>query len=134
MTGRSKVWRAAAIVFVAVNLGGAVFAAVGGEVLHTATHVLLLIPGAYLAARLFRRGSSDARDSIDAESDVMTARLRNLEQSVDAVAIEIERIGEGQRFMTGVMSERAAKRAVDEGDAKSSLAQAEQRVRQSPTG
>lgn len=32
-------------------------------------------------------------------------RFTHLEQSVDAVAVEIERIGEGQRFMTRVFSE-----------------------------
>jgi hypothetical protein len=134
MSGRSKVWRAAAIVFVAINLGGAVFAAVEGELLHTCAHVLLLIPGTYLAARLFRRGSGGGEASTGAGSDAMAARLQNLEQSVDAVAIEIERIGEGQRFMTRVFGERAAKSVSDEADAKLSATQADQQVRPSPTG
>jgi hypothetical protein len=132
MTGRSKFWRAAAVVFVAVNLGGAVFAAAGGELIHAATHALLLIPGIYLAARLLRRGSSDAEESIGAERDAMATRLQSIEQSVDAVAIEIERIGEGQRFMTKVFSERTAKPVPEADDAKPSLAQALQQV-QTPT-
>lgn len=33
-------------------------------------------------------------------------RLRHLEQAVDAIAIEIERISEGQRFTTKLLSER----------------------------
>ena len=33
-------------------------------------------------------------------------RMTRLEQSVEAVAIEVERIGEGQRFMTRVLSEQ----------------------------
>ncbi|HEY7237384.1 MAG TPA: hypothetical protein VH539_24740 [Gemmatimonadaceae bacterium] len=33
-------------------------------------------------------------------------RLRHLEQSVDAIAIEIERISEGQRFTTKLLAER----------------------------
>jgi hypothetical protein len=41
-------------------------------------------------------------------SDMVTPRLDRLEQSVDAIAIEIERIAEGQRFVTKVMAERAA--------------------------
>ena len=108
MTRRSKIWLAAAVVFVVVNLAGAVFAAVGGELLHTAAHVALLIPGTWLVARLARGRRSDMEDAGAAEPDDFTDRLKNLEQSVDAVAIEIERIGEGQRFMTRVLGDRAA--------------------------
>jgi len=37
-------------------------------------------------------------------------RLRHLEQAVDAIAIEIERISEGQRFTTKLLSEQSVKR------------------------
>jgi hypothetical protein len=37
--------------------------------------------------------------------------LTHLEQSVDAVAIEVERIGEGQRFMTRFFTENGTPRA-----------------------
>lgn len=33
-------------------------------------------------------------------------RLEHLQQSVDAIAIEVERIAEGQRFTTRLLSER----------------------------
>jgi uncharacterized membrane protein len=33
-------------------------------------------------------------------------RLRHLEQAVDAIAIEIERISEGQRFTTKLLADR----------------------------
>ena len=35
------------------------------------------------------------------------ARLERLEHAVDAIAIEMERIGESQRFLTKVLAERA---------------------------
>lgn len=35
-------------------------------------------------------------------------RLERIEQAVDAIAIEVERISEGQRFTTRLLSERAA--------------------------
>jgi hypothetical protein len=35
------------------------------------------------------------------------ARLERMEQAVDAIAIEIERISEGQRFTTKLLSERS---------------------------
>jgi len=34
------------------------------------------------------------------------ARLERIEQAVDAIAIEVERISEGQRFTTKLLSER----------------------------
>ena len=39
-------------------------------------------------------------------SDV-AARLERIEQAVDAIAIEMERVSEGQRFTTKLLSERA---------------------------
>jgi hypothetical protein len=38
-------------------------------------------------------------------------RLARIEQAVDAVAVEVERISEGQRFTTRLLSERASARA-----------------------
>jgi hypothetical protein len=38
----------------------------------------------------------------------VTARLERIEQAVDAVAIEVERISEGQRFTTKLLSDRAS--------------------------
>ena len=35
-----------------------------------------------------------------------TGRLERLEQSVEAIAIEMERVGEAQRFLTRVLHER----------------------------
>jgi hypothetical protein len=35
------------------------------------------------------------------------ARLERMEQAVDAIAVEIERISEGQRFTTKLLSERS---------------------------
>ena len=35
------------------------------------------------------------------------ARLERMEQAVDAIAIEIERISEGQRFTTKLLSDRS---------------------------
>ena len=38
------------------------------------------------------------------------SRLARIEQAVDAIAVETERISEGQRFTTKVLSERAPTR------------------------
>jgi hypothetical protein len=34
-------------------------------------------------------------------------RLTRMEQSIEAIAIEMERVGEGQRFVTKLLAERA---------------------------
>lgn len=46
-------------------------------------------------------------------------RLARIEQAVDAVAVEVERISEGQRFTTRLLSERAAERVGGGGGAPS---------------
>ena len=43
----------------------------------------------------------------------VTARLERMEQAIDSIAIEVERISEGQRFTTKLLSERVATPAPD---------------------
>ena len=38
----------------------------------------------------------------------LTSRLERMEQAIDSIAIEVERISEGQRFTTKLLSERAS--------------------------
>ena len=45
-----------------------------------------------------------------------TARLERIEQAVDAMSIEVERIAEGQRFVTRMLSERPPERVALRGD------------------
>jgi hypothetical protein len=59
-----------------------------------------------VAAMFFaRRRSSSSPDP--AGSSLSDARLSRLEQAVDAIALEVERISEGQRFTTKLLSEQA---------------------------
>ena len=39
-------------------------------------------------------------------------RLERIEQAIDAVAVEVERIAEGQRFVTKLLAERPKEPAV----------------------
>ncbi len=58
-----------------------------------------------LARRLWRQPAPH----LPRESDLISSpRLERLEQAVDSIAIEIERISEGQRFVTKLLSERSA--------------------------
>lgn len=122
MTRRSKVWLVVAVLFLVVNLVGAGVAAADGEWLHAGIHAGLLLPGAYLVRWLARRryaGGISRRDGSvsTALPGEFTDRLTHLEQSLDAAAIEVERIGEGQRFMTRLFAEDGTRRAPGEGAA-----------------
>lgn len=104
MTGRSKFWLAAGVVFFFVNFAGAVMAAVMGERQHAGVHAVLLVLGAVYVRRVWRR-----RESVNPDlSRQLTDGLTHLQQSVSAIAIEVERIGEGQRFITRLFTERTS--------------------------
>ncbi len=123
MTRRSKVWLVVVVLFLIADLGGAVVAAAGGELLHAGLHVALLLPGAYLLSRLASRRAGRRIEPGEEAADTalpseLTDRLTHLEQSLDAAAIEIERVGEGQRFMTRLFAEQGTPRASGEGAAE----------------
>lgn len=66
--------------------------------------VFVLFPLAIASARnIWRRGSLPAATRPDRES---AQRLERMEQAMDAIAIEIERVSEGQRFVTRLLSEQ----------------------------
>jgi hypothetical protein len=56
-----------------------------------------------IARNIWRRGSLPAAARPDRES---AQRLERMEQAMDAIAIEIERVSEGQRFVTRLLSEQ----------------------------
>jgi hypothetical protein len=57
------------------------------------------------ARRLWKRDSGSAGG--DAMSDL---RLERIEQAIDAMAVEVERISESQRYMTKLLADRGAER------------------------
>lgn len=42
------------------------------------------------------------------ELAILAGRLERIEQAIDTMAVEVERIAEGQRFTTKLLAERAA--------------------------
>ena len=115
LTRRDKIWMAASVVWVVINVGGAGFALAAGELVHGSIHLLLVIPGAVvlqqIARRRARRPALVEERAISIPTSKLDDRLAQLEQSVDAVAIEVTRMGEGQRTMTELFSERGTPRA-----------------------
>ena len=106
MTRHPRLWRVVAVLFTLINLGGGVFAAVQGEGLHTVGHIVLVLLGAAWMWRLAQRPGQQELLSVEPSEQ----RLEQLQQSVDAVALEVERIGEAQRFIVKLAMERAEKR------------------------
>jgi hypothetical protein len=68
----------------------------------TAMTVILAFPVALAWARRILRGAPKA----DPVSHDQAMRLERMEQAIDTIAIEVERISEGQRFVTRVMTDR----------------------------
>ena len=108
MTRRNKVWLAVASIFTLVNIGGAVFVlrSTPLDVLHAMTHVALGLAGTIWVAWLARRTEPAGRVEADVETQ---QRLEVLQQSVDAIALEVERIGEAQRFTAKVTAQRVGR-------------------------
>lgn len=64
----------------------------------------LMIPIVFaLARRIWVRGGSWRQPMLDVES---SPRLQRMEQAIEAIGVEVERIGEAQRFTTKLLSER----------------------------
>jgi hypothetical protein len=68
--------------------------------------VVVLMPLAIAAARLMWRRARSPQPS--RESPELISRLDRMEQAVDAIAVEVERISEGQRFTTRLLTEGQA--------------------------
>jgi len=104
MTGRAKFWWTLAAVSVIVNGGGAVYALYFREWMHGGLHVAALAITAYLVQIFRPRARRDANDSAWVDDEGVepvssgAARMEQLQQSVDAIAVEVERIGEAQRW------------------------------------
>jgi len=79
---------------------------VGGEVIPIVLFMCITVtaigvPLAKAFARRLERGPMHPTVPPD-----VTARLERMEQAIDSIAIEVERISEGQRFTTKLLAER----------------------------
>ena len=72
---------------------------------------ILLLPFVIAYARRIWRRSAVAVTALPAE---LMQRLTRMEQGMDAMAIEVERISEGQRFMTRIFTESTERKALGE--------------------
>ena len=84
------------------NLGAVWFAALPGEPWHATIHALLALLFGVGAQHLLAR----QRALSHPESVLADAQTKRLENAIDSIAVELERLGEGQRFVTKLLVER----------------------------
>jgi hypothetical protein len=77
--------------------------------------VIVLLPLSIAWARRIWRRSAAAVTSFPRE---IGERLLRMEQALEATSVEVERIGEGQRFLTRLFTEGEASRAIGAGAAQ----------------
>jgi hypothetical protein len=81
------------------------------------TMMTLMVVGLPLVRGLVRRWEREgAHPRVPSE---VNARLERMEQSIDAIAVEVERIAEGQRFVTKLLADRPAPARLPESAAES---------------
>ena len=68
------------------------------------TMVAVIVVGSPLARAFARKMNNQAiQPSVPAE---LQQRLKHMEQAIDSIAVEVERISEGQRFTTKLLADR----------------------------
>ena len=82
------------------NLVSVWFAAQPAEAWHATIHAMLAVLFGVGAQRLMARQRTPLRAGVGDD------REQRLEQAIDAIAVELERVGEGQRFVTKLLAER----------------------------
>ena len=104
MNLRSRIWGIGAGVFGIVNLLGALLAQLMGERVHTDVHLLLFLASAlfYVAWRAVTRG----RRGEPAVSAAVDPQIAYLQQSIAALSLEVERLGEAQRARERSLAEQ----------------------------
>ena len=97
----SRFWRIAAAIFVFINVASAIYALVVGERMHAEAHAGILLV-TFVAYLILRGSPPPPRENLPPTDP----RIDYLQQSVDAVALEVERLGEAQRFQEKLKAER----------------------------
>ena len=71
--------------------------------------VVFAIPAAVITVRMWFKHTERMATLKGVSNPMLEARLTRIEEAVETIAIEIERMGEGQRFVTKLLAEGAGK-------------------------
>lgn len=110
---KHRAWIAVASLLSVVNGAAVWFAARPAEPWHATVHAVLAVlfglGAQYLALR--KQPTIDANVVTRQELEARFARLepQQLTQAMEAIAVEVERIGENQRYLTKLLTERDAR-------------------------
>ena len=96
---KHRAWIPIAWILALANLGAVWFAALPGEPWHATTHALLAVLFAVGAGHLMTRRLAPPIDE---------SRVDRLQRGIDVIALEVERISEGQRYVTKILNEKLA--------------------------
>lgn len=117
---KHRAWIPIAWLLCVANIGATWFAALPAETWHATAHAFLAALFGVGAQRLMDRqralkaqgGGAELpsditaiREEIEALRQGQSEILSRVEQAVDGIAVEMERVGEGQRFLTKVLAE-----------------------------
>ena len=107
MIKRSTLWRLAVGAYAFINVAGLFYAWAMDEEMHAMAHLFLLLLGVagYIGWRIARRGMPPQEDHRP-RAQLAEQRIEYLQQSIDAMALELERVGEAQRFSDKLRVER----------------------------
>jgi hypothetical protein len=110
---KHRAWIPVAWLLSAANVAAVWFAARPAEPWHATGHALLATLFGLGALRLTLRKEPPIATEIVTRQE-MEARLATIEshqlvQALDAIAVEVERIGESQRYLTKLLAERDAR-------------------------
>lgn len=110
---KHRAWIAVAGVLSLANVVAIWFAAEPGEAWHATTHGLLAVLFGLGAQHLARRQSPITATDMMTRQE-LEARFAKLEpqqvtQALETIAVEVERIGENQRYLTKLLTERDAR-------------------------
>ena len=104
MKWHERIWPLIAGLFTVLNVGGAGYAIALRETSHAVTHAGAVLVGGILWWFVSRRPHAEM-----SEAGSTTQRLELLQQSVDSIALEVERISEAQRFSARLEADRVEK-------------------------
>jgi hypothetical protein len=105
MTRKAKLWRVGAAAWFFINAAGAIFAARMGESMHANVHIALLLVGVAVYATWRVNRGDPQQETLAAEE--ANERIEHLQHALDSIALNVERIGEAQRYETKILEERA---------------------------
>jgi hypothetical protein len=107
VTTKARFWNGVLALLSAANLVAVWFAAQPGEAWHATAHAALALGFGLWALHRIRPGPPRE----PALTGLADARLERIERAIDAVALEVERIGEMERFASKILAARSAELA-----------------------